>query len=72
LEEVEVSNMFLRLQNKRVEKDLYHARVRACDFYQEMICRGVVFKERPIKAIDVPVKDEKSPLSEIRGSPRDS
>ncbi|GKE67547.1 hypothetical protein Tco_1521708 [Tanacetum coccineum] len=29
-------------------------------------------KARPNEAIDVPVKDEKSPSSELRGSPRDS
>ncbi|GJZ89568.1 putative reverse transcriptase domain-containing protein [Tanacetum coccineum] len=32
--------------------------------------RGVVFEERPNKAIDVPVEDEKSPSSKLRGSPR--
>ncbi|GJX11679.1 hypothetical protein Tco_0201538, partial [Tanacetum coccineum] len=30
------------------------------------------FLQRPNKAIDVPVEDEKSPSSEPRGSPRDS
>nr|GEU71926.1 hypothetical protein [Tanacetum cinerariifolium] len=34
--------------------------------------RGFVFEERPNEPIDVPVKDEKSPSSEPRGSPRDS
>ncbi|GJT88056.1 hypothetical protein Tco_1069773 [Tanacetum coccineum] len=34
--------------------------------------RGFVFEERPNEAIDVPVEDEKSPSSELRGSPRDS
>ncbi|GJT43157.1 hypothetical protein Tco_0951872, partial [Tanacetum coccineum] len=29
-------------------------------------------QERSNEAIDVPVEDEKSPLSELRGSPRDS
>ncbi|GJV70579.1 putative reverse transcriptase domain-containing protein [Tanacetum coccineum] len=33
--------------------------------------RGFVFEERPNEAIDVPIKDEKSPLSEPRGSPPD-
>ncbi|GJR39683.1 hypothetical protein Tco_1215367 [Tanacetum coccineum] len=33
-------------------------------FYQEMIRRGFVFEERPNEAIDVPIEDEKSPLSE--------
>ncbi|GJR07547.1 reverse transcriptase domain-containing protein [Tanacetum coccineum] len=36
---------------------------------EEMIRRGVVFEERPSKAIDVPVEDEESPSSELRGSP---
>ncbi|GKF18058.1 hypothetical protein Tco_0062976, partial [Tanacetum coccineum] len=31
--------------------------------------RGFVFEERPNKAINVPIKDEKSPSSESRGSP---
>ncbi|GKB30916.1 putative reverse transcriptase domain-containing protein [Tanacetum coccineum] len=33
--------------------------------------RGFVFKERPNEAIDVPIEDEKSPLSEPQGSPPD-
>ncbi|GJW09306.1 hypothetical protein Tco_1575133 [Tanacetum coccineum] len=33
---------------------------------------GIVFEERLNKAIDVLVEDEKSPSSELRGSPRDS
>ncbi|GJZ82258.1 putative reverse transcriptase domain-containing protein [Tanacetum coccineum] len=37
-----------------------------------MIRRGFVFEERPNEAIDVPIKDEKSPLSKSRGSPHDS
>nr|GEV04019.1 putative reverse transcriptase domain-containing protein [Tanacetum cinerariifolium] len=37
-----------------------------------MIRRGVMFEERPNEAIDVPVKDEDSPSSEPRESPRDS
>ncbi|GJS49166.1 hypothetical protein Tco_0599287 [Tanacetum coccineum] len=72
LEEAGFSNTFFRMQNKRVEKDLYWTRVRAHEFYQEMICRGFVFEERPNKAIDVPIEDEKSPSSESRGSPHDS
>nr|GEY04621.1 hypothetical protein [Tanacetum cinerariifolium] len=38
--------------------------VRAHEFYQEMIRRGFVFEERQNKAIDVSIKDEKSPSSE--------
>ncbi|GKD12922.1 hypothetical protein Tco_1197329, partial [Tanacetum coccineum] len=72
LEEARFSNTFLRMQNERVKRDLYWTRVRAYEFYQEMIRRGFMFEERPNKAIDVPIKDEKSPSSEPRGSPRDS
>ncbi|GKF59371.1 hypothetical protein Tco_0176157, partial [Tanacetum coccineum] len=60
-----------KLENtERVERDLYWTRVRH-EFYQEMIGRGFVFKERPNEAIDVPIKDKKSPLSEPQGSPPD-
>ncbi|GJY09355.1 putative reverse transcriptase domain-containing protein [Tanacetum coccineum] len=72
LEEARFSNTFLRMQNERVERDLYWTRVRAHEFYQEMIHRGFVFEERPNEAIDVPIKDEKSPSSEPRGSPHDA
>ncbi|GKA71105.1 hypothetical protein Tco_0777244 [Tanacetum coccineum] len=64
LEEARFSNTFLRMQNERVERDLYWTRVRAHEFYQEMIHRGFVFEEKPNEAIDVPIEDEKSPLSE--------
>nr|GEV89139.1 reverse transcriptase domain-containing protein [Tanacetum cinerariifolium] len=66
------SNTFLRMQNERVERDHYWTRVQAHEFYQEMICRGFVFEERPNEAIDVLVEDKKSPSSEPRGSPPDS
>ncbi|GJU92512.1 hypothetical protein Tco_1304935 [Tanacetum coccineum] len=72
LEEGRFSNTFLRMQNGRVERDLYWTRVRTHEFYQEMIHRGFVFEERPNKAIDVPIEDEKSPSSEPRGSPHDA
>nr|GEZ81134.1 putative reverse transcriptase domain-containing protein [Tanacetum cinerariifolium] len=71
LEEARFSNTFLRMQNKRVKRDLYWTRVRAHEFYQEMIRRGFVFNERPNKAINVSIEDEKSPSSESRGSPPD-
>ncbi|GJU70607.1 hypothetical protein Tco_1256866 [Tanacetum coccineum] len=71
LEESRFSNTFLRMQNERVERDLYWTRVQAHEFYQEMIRRGFVFEERPNEAIDVPIKDEKSPSSEPRGSHHD-
>nr|GEZ44095.1 hypothetical protein [Tanacetum cinerariifolium] len=69
LEEAMFSNTFLRMQNERVERDLYWTRVRAHEFYQEMIHRGFMFKERSNEAINVPIEDEKSPSSELRGSP---
>ncbi|GJX51964.1 hypothetical protein Tco_0280333 [Tanacetum coccineum] len=44
LEEARFSNTFLRMQNERVERDLYWTRVRAHEVYQEMIRRGFVFE----------------------------
>ncbi|GJY30685.1 putative reverse transcriptase domain-containing protein, partial [Tanacetum coccineum] len=64
LEEARFSNTFLYMQNERVERVLYWTRVQAHEFYQEMIRRGFVFEERPNKAINVPIEDEKSPSSE--------
>nr|GEX80406.1 putative reverse transcriptase domain-containing protein [Tanacetum cinerariifolium] len=61
LKEARLSNTFLRIQNERVERDLYWTRVRAHEFYQEMIRRGFMFEERPNEAIDVSIEDEKSP-----------
>ncbi|GJT58162.1 hypothetical protein Tco_0993216 [Tanacetum coccineum] len=72
LEEARFSNTLLCIQNERVEGDLYWTRVRAQEFYREMVCRRFVFEERPNEAIDVPVESKKSPSSEPRGSPRDS
>ncbi|GJY67903.1 putative reverse transcriptase domain-containing protein, partial [Tanacetum coccineum] len=45
---------------------------RAHKFYQEMIRRGFVFEARPNEAINVPIEDDKSPLSEPRGSPHNA
>nr|GEZ03439.1 hypothetical protein [Tanacetum cinerariifolium] len=59
-------------KNERVDRDLYWTRVRAHDFYQEMILRGYVFEERPNEAINVPIEDEKSPSSEPQGSPHNA
>nr|GEZ62148.1 hypothetical protein [Tanacetum cinerariifolium] len=70
LEEARFRNTFLRMQNERVERDLYWTRVRAHEFYQEMIRRGFVFEVGPNEAVDVPIKDNKSLSSEPRGSPR--
>ncbi|GKC13019.1 hypothetical protein Tco_1009801 [Tanacetum coccineum] len=58
LDEARFSNTFLRMQNERVERDLYWTRVRAHEFYQEMIHRGFVFKERPNEAINVLIEYE--------------
>ncbi|GJR23936.1 hypothetical protein Tco_0972463 [Tanacetum coccineum] len=41
LEEARLSNTLLRMQNERVERDLYWTRVRAHEFYR-MIRRGFV------------------------------
>ncbi|GJT76440.1 hypothetical protein Tco_1043165 [Tanacetum coccineum] len=71
LEEARLSNTLLYMQKERVETYLYWTRVQAHEFYQEMIRRGVVFEERPNEAIDVPVKDEESPSSELWGSTLD-
>ncbi|GKA64695.1 hypothetical protein Tco_0764402, partial [Tanacetum coccineum] len=72
LEEARFSNTLLHMQNERVERDLYWTRVRAHEFYREMIRRGFVLEKRPNEAIDVPVEDEESPSSKPRGSFRDS
>ncbi|GJS56597.1 hypothetical protein Tco_0629959 [Tanacetum coccineum] len=64
LEEARLSNTFLRMQNERVERDLYWTSVQAHEFYQEMIRKGFVFKERPNEAINVSIEDKKSPSSE--------
>ncbi|GKE40902.1 hypothetical protein Tco_1464307 [Tanacetum coccineum] len=72
LEEARFSNTFLRMQKERVEGDLYWTRVRAHEFYQEMIRIGFVFEEKPNETIDVLIEDEKSPSSEPRGSPHDA
>nr|GEU42012.1 ribonuclease H-like domain-containing protein [Tanacetum cinerariifolium] len=72
LKEARFNNTFFRMQNERVERDIYWTRVRVHEFYQEMIRRGFVFEERPNEAIDVSVEDEKSPSSDPRESPRDS
>ncbi|GKG09463.1 hypothetical protein Tco_0338209 [Tanacetum coccineum] len=71
LEEARLSNTFLRIQNERVERDLYWTRVQGHEFCQEMIHRRFVFEERPNEAIDVPIEDDKSHLSKPRGSPPD-
>ncbi|GJR02570.1 hypothetical protein Tco_0525554 [Tanacetum coccineum] len=64
--------IWLESLKERVERDLYWTRVQAYEFYQDMIRRGIMFEERPNEAINVLVKDEESPSSEPRGSPRDS
>ncbi|GKC04956.1 hypothetical protein Tco_0996566 [Tanacetum coccineum] len=61
-----------KLRNEQVERDIYWTRVRAHEFYQEMIRRGFVFKERLNEAIDVSIEDEKSLTFEPRGSSCDS
>nr|GEU67059.1 hypothetical protein [Tanacetum cinerariifolium]GEW21122.1 hypothetical protein [Tanacetum cinerariifolium] len=58
LEEARVSKTFLCMQNERVERDLYWTRVRAQEFYQEMLHKGFVFEERLNEAINVPIEDD--------------
>nr|GFA28183.1 hypothetical protein [Tanacetum cinerariifolium] len=71
LEEARFSNTFLRMQNVAQLSLEIWTRVRAHEFYQEMIHRGFVFKERPNKAINVLIEDDKSASSKPRESPRD-
>ncbi|GJY10260.1 hypothetical protein Tco_0378445 [Tanacetum coccineum] len=54
----------LKLEEAFIVLTIYWTRVQAHEFYQEMICRGFEFKERPNEAIDVLIEDEKSPSSE--------
>ncbi|GJZ22189.1 putative reverse transcriptase domain-containing protein [Tanacetum coccineum] len=49
LEEERLSNTLLHMQNERVEGDLYWTRVRAHEFYQEMISKGFMFEEERLK-----------------------
>nr|GFC61643.1 hypothetical protein [Tanacetum cinerariifolium] len=72
LKEARFSNTFLRMQKERVERDLCWIRDRAHEFYREMIHRGFMFEERPNKAISVPIEDEKTQSSELRGSPHNA
>nr|GEV56680.1 putative reverse transcriptase domain-containing protein [Tanacetum cinerariifolium] len=64
LKEARLSNTFLRMQNKRVERYHYWTRVRAHEFYKEMISRGFVFKESLNEAINVPVEDMFAPMTQ--------
>ncbi|GKB20017.1 hypothetical protein Tco_0853940 [Tanacetum coccineum] len=66
-EEARFSSILLRMQNERIERDLYWTRFQAYEFYREMIRRGFVFEERPNEAIDVPVEDEDSLSFKPRG-----
>nr|GEW07558.1 hypothetical protein [Tanacetum cinerariifolium] len=68
LEEARFSNTFICMQNERVKRYLYWTRALAHEFYQEMIHRGFMFKERLNEAINVLTKDEKSPSFEIMPS----
>nr|GEX49483.1 hypothetical protein [Tanacetum cinerariifolium] len=50
-------------ENEQVDRDLYWTRVRAYEFYQEMIRKGFMFEERPNEAINVLIKDVESSSS---------
>nr|GEU39699.1 putative reverse transcriptase domain-containing protein [Tanacetum cinerariifolium] len=54
-----------KLANAEDKRDLYWTRARAHEFYQEMIRREFMFEERPNKAINVLIEDEKSPSSGV-------
>ncbi|GKC65954.1 hypothetical protein Tco_1098552, partial [Tanacetum coccineum] len=54
----ELENVKVKAECKKLKKELEEA-------------RGFVFEERPNEAIDVPIEDGKSSLSEPRGSPPD-
>ncbi|GJU35112.1 hypothetical protein Tco_1183466 [Tanacetum coccineum] len=74
IEEEEMTGIEVEKSNKHEAETVLLVsmrRVRADEFYQEMIRRGFVFEERSNEAIDVPIEDEKSPLSEPQGSPSD-
>nr|GEY97790.1 hypothetical protein [Tanacetum cinerariifolium] len=62
---VEQGTTAMEKQNKRVKRDLYWTRVRAHDFYQEMIHRGFVFEERPNEAINVPSRMRSNHASKV-------
>ncbi|GJR14708.1 putative reverse transcriptase domain-containing protein [Tanacetum coccineum] len=51
-----LKNVEEKAESKKLKKELEEA-------------RGFVFEERPNEAIDVLIEDEKSPLSELQGSP---
>nr|GEY48182.1 putative reverse transcriptase domain-containing protein [Tanacetum cinerariifolium] len=67
---VAMENLVKKLGNAEDKRDLYRTRVRAHEFYQEMIHRGFMFKERLSEAINVLIEDEKSPSSELLFSVR--
>ncbi|GJX11119.1 putative reverse transcriptase domain-containing protein, partial [Tanacetum coccineum] len=48
LKKARLSNTFLRMQNEQVKRDLYWTRVRAHEFYQEMIHRIMPPKSAPM------------------------
>ncbi|GKG27935.1 hypothetical protein Tco_0406262, partial [Tanacetum coccineum] len=72
LEEARLRNTLLRMQNERVERDLYWTKVQAHEFHQEMIRRGFVFEERPNEAIDVLVENVESSSPEPQKFPHDA
>ncbi|GJY12436.1 hypothetical protein Tco_0381745 [Tanacetum coccineum] len=60
-----LGNVEEKAECKKLKKELEEAR------FSNTFLR-FVFEERPNEVINVPVKDEKSPLSEPRGSPHDA
>ncbi|GJR75498.1 putative reverse transcriptase domain-containing protein [Tanacetum coccineum] len=60
-----LENVKEKAECKKLKKETRRSKV------EQHIPSGFVFEERPNEAIDVPIEDEKSPLSEPRGSPPD-
>ncbi|GKE35584.1 hypothetical protein Tco_1454906, partial [Tanacetum coccineum] len=59
-----------KVECKRLKNELEEAKLSNTSL--QTIRRGFVFEEIPNEAINVPIEDEKSPSSELRGSPHDS
>ncbi|GKA78676.1 hypothetical protein Tco_0785213 [Tanacetum coccineum] len=85
LEEARFSNTLLRMQNERVKRDLYWTRVRAHEFYREMIRMGFVMMppksapmtqaaiQRMIKeSVDVAIAVERARQANVKNNARGS
>ncbi|GJW17322.1 hypothetical protein Tco_0024758 [Tanacetum coccineum] len=61
-----------KVECKKLKKELEEARLNNTFLCMQYERRDFVVEERPNEAIDVLVEDEKSPSSEMRGSPHDA